>query len=505
MSAQSAPPAPETIGVVGAGAMGAGIAQAALAAGLRVILHDSSGAALARARAEVRKRLARLAEKGQLTAQAAAEADGRLTLAEELAALAPAQIVIEAIVEQLEPKQRLFTALEDIVAADAVLATNTSSLPVAAIARLCRHRERVCGLHFFNPVPLMRLVEVIAAADTSERTMERALALAGRLGKTAVRVKDVPGFLVNLLGRAYITEALQIRHEGVAPVAAIDRIMRAAAGFRMGPFELMDLTGIDVNLPATRAVYEGFQHDPRLKTTPLHESLFAAGRLGRKSGQGFYDYREAAAVAPGSGDAAADAEPSGGPPVTAWVAEDAPGFQALAERGVRLVGADRAETILVSLTGEDAATAAARLRLDPARMVAVDFLGLERSFLTLMSPIGGDGAAQRLAAFLRGTGMEVAVIGDSPGFVAPRILAMVVNLACEVAQLGIGIPADIDVAMRLAQNYPRGPFEWGEWLGVRQVHEMLRQMQQITGSDRYRPSLWLRRRALLGLPLRTPA
>src|SRR6185312_1071344 len=275
----------DTIGVIGAGAMGAGIAQAALTAGLGVILHDANEAALIRARGEVQARLARLAEKGQITAEAAADAGRRLTLAERLEALAPAQIVIEAIIEQLEPKQRLFAALEDIVPASTVLATNTSSLPVAAIARVCRHRERVCGLHFFNPVPLMRLVEVIRAADTSEATIQRALALAQRLGKTPVRVEDVPGFLVNLLGRAYLTEALHIEHEGVAPVATIDRIMREAAGFRMGPFELMDLTGIDVNFPATRVVYEGFQHDPRLKTTVLHESLFMAGQLGRKTGR----------------------------------------------------------------------------------------------------------------------------------------------------------------------------------------------------------------------------
>jgi 3-hydroxybutyryl-CoA dehydrogenase len=492
----------ETIGVVGAGAMGAGIAQSALTAGLKVILHDSSSAALAKARGEVHARIARLAEKGQITADAVADADRRLALAERLDGLAPAQIVIEAIVEQLEPKQRLFAALEDIVSAETVLATNTSSIPIAAIARVCRHRERVCGLHFFNPVPLMRLVEVIRAADTSERTVERALALAERLGKTAVKVKDVPGFLVNLLGRAYLTEALHIQHEGVAPVATIDRIMREAAGFRMGPFELMDLTGIDINFPATRVVYEGFQHDPRLKTTILHESLFMAGQLGRKTGRGFHEYGPGRATSASTGSDEPGTAPAGAPPPAAWVAEEAHGFNLLAERGVKLVPAEQAEVILVSPAGEDATTVAARLRLDPTRVVAVDFLGMEKSFLTLMAPVGGDAAARKLATFLRGSGLSVAVIKDSPGFVAPRILAMIVNLACEIAQIGVGTPEDIDVAMRLAQNYPRGPFEWGEWLGPQRVHDMLRQMQEITGSDRYRPSLWLRRRALLALPLR---
>jgi 3-hydroxybutyryl-CoA dehydrogenase len=496
----------DTLGVIGAGAMGAGIAQSALMAGLKVVLHDSEVGALGKAQGEIKARLARLVEKGQMTREASADAERRLTLAERLEELAPAQIVIEAIIEQLEPKQRLFTALEQIMPAEAVLATNTSSLPVAAIARVCRHRERVCGLHFFNPVPLMRLVEVIRATDTSERTLDLAFALARRLGKTAVRVRDVPGFLVNLLGRAYLTEALHIQHEGVASVASIDRIMREAAGFRMGPFELMDLTGIDVNFPATRVVYEGFQHDPRLKTTLLHESLFMAGQLGRKSGRGFYTYGENnTPTASRDGDDADPAPPPGGGAPFAWMAEEAPGFALLAARGVKLVTADEAEIFLVSPGGEDAASAAARLGLDPKKVVAVDLIGGEKGFLTLMAPIGGGGAAQKLAAYLRGTGFSVAVVKDSPGFVAPRILAMIVNLACEIAQLGIGIPEDIDVAMRLAQNYPRGPFEWGESIGARRVHDMLRQMQDVTGSDRYRPSLWLRRRALLGLPLRTPS
>ncbi|MDE2052749.1 MAG: 3-hydroxybutyryl-CoA dehydrogenase, partial [Gammaproteobacteria bacterium] len=360
-------------------------------------------------------------------------------------------------------------------------------------------------LHFFNPVPLMRLVEVIRAADTSEATMRRVLELAERLGKTAVRVKDVPGFLVNLLGRAYLTEALHIQQEGVASAATIDRIMREAAGFRMGPFELMDLTGIDVNFPATRVVYEGFQHDPRLKTTALHESLFLAGQLGRKTGRGFHDYGDGKAASAASDGGDPGEAPVTGAPVTVWIAEEARELGWVSERGLRLVAAGEAEVMLVSpAPGEDAATAAARLRLDPARVVAADWVGLERSFLTLMAPVGGDGAARKLGAALRGTGLSVAVIGDSPGFVAARILAMIVNLACEAAQLGIGTPEDIDVAMRLAQNYPRGPFEWGEWLGAQRIHDMLRRIQEVTGSDRYRPSLWLRRRALLSLPLRTP-
>ncbi len=494
------PAALHTIGVVGSGAMGAGIAQTALTAGLNVILHDVNAATLTGAREQISTRIERLAQKGQVSADAVKRLDSQLVLADKLSALAPAQVVVEAIVERLEPKQALFAALEKIVDASAVLATNTSSLSVAAIARNCERRDRICGMHFFNPVPLMKLVEVIGAPDTSEQTFETALALSARLDKTAVRVRDVPGFLVNLLGRAYTTEALHIQHEGVASVAVIDQIMREAAGFRMGPFELMDLTGVDVNFPATSFIYQGFQQDPRLKTTILHEALFNAGRFGRKSGQGFHSYAaEIAAQANADSIQASD-------DLTAFVAEPHPGFANLESSGLRFAVRETAQVILISPNGEDATSVCVRLGLDAGRVVAIDFLGLDRKFLTLMAPVGGDGVVHALARQLRRLGYHVAVIKDSPGFVAPRIISMIANLGCEVAQIGVAeVPEDIDVAMKLAQNYPRGPLEWAEWMGPRRVLEILQQLQEITGSDRYRPSLWLRRRAMLNVPIRTRA
>ncbi len=488
-----------TIAVVGAGAMGAGIAQVGLTAGLEVILFDLDQDALQRAREQIRGHIARMVEKGRAAPAVLENMDARLQLAGELSALAPAQVVVEAIVERLEAKQALFVELEDIVDADAVLATNTSSLPVSAIARKCRRRQRVCGMHFFNPVPLMRLVEVIGTPDTAEEAFGTALALAERMDKTPVRVRDVPGFLVNLLGRAYVTEALHARLENVAPEAVIDEIMREAAGFRMGPFELMDLTGIDVNFPATTFIYQGFQQDPRIKTTILHESLYNAGRFGRKSGQGFHRYAEDSPV-----PIAAEERPSA--TMTRVFAEEAcTGFTRLEQDGLAFVGEGEADAILVSPRGEDAATACVRLGLHPERVVAVDCLGIENRFITLMAPPGGNGVVHALAATLRGLGYKVAVIKDSPAFVAPRILAMVANLGCEVAQIGVAeSPEDIDLAMKLAQNYPRGPLEWAEYLGPSAVLETLLHLQAITGSDRYRPSLWLRRRAQLNLPIRTP-
>lgn len=481
------------IGIVGSGAMGAGIAQIGLSTGLNVLMYDVNAAALSKAKVDIFDRLARLVEKGQLPPDFLANAEPRLALASSLTDFASAEVVIEAIVERLEPKQALFRDLERVVSPDTVLATNTSSLSVAAIASVCVHPERVCGLHFFNPVPLMKLVEMITAPATSPEAADRAHAVILALGKTPVRVKDGPGFLVNLGGRAYTTEALHIVQEAVADFATVDRIMRDAVGFRMGPFELMDLTGIDVNFPATSFIYQGYQHDPRLKTTSLHELMFNAGRFGRKSGLGFYRY---------GADAGRPVEPQKIEPharasFRAALPGASPALEAFGrERG--LVVAHDADISLIAPLGEDAATVAARLEIDPSRVVAIDLSAIDRKFVTLMAPLGNTGASLgQVATWLRGCGLRAETIKDSPGFIVQRILAMIANLGCDMAQIGIGTPEDIDIAMKLGLNYPRGSFEFAESLGLKNVHAILTGLQKVTGSDRYRPSLWLRRRALL--------
>jgi len=490
-----------TIGIVGAGAMGAGIAQIALTAGFEVILYDANEKALGKAAEDVALRIARLVEKGQVQPEMIAQAAAKLVLANGLEDFKSADVVIEAIVEQLEPKQGLFQALEMVVREDAILASNTSSLSIAAIARACKHPGRVCGLHFFNPVPLMKLVEVIFGPATDPAVIEAMLDLSKKLGKTAVRVKDGPGFLVNLGGRAYVTEALHVQSEGVADVEMIDRIMRDAAGFRMGPFELMDLTGIDVNFTASKVIWGGYMNDPRIKTAPLHENLFNAGRLGRKTGQGFHAYPENAPARP----AYTPPEDDGTTSLNAVLPDADARFGSLIKSsGLVEVKDDKASPILISPLGEDAANAAVRLDLDPARVVAIDFTGIERRFVTLMSPLGGNGLVHEVAQWLNARGFATAVVKDSPGFVSLRILAMVANLGCEMAQIGIGAPQDIDLGMKLGQNYPFGPLELAEKLGPPVVLETLTAMQAMTGSDRYRPSLWLRRRAMLGLPIHTP-
>ncbi|HEY7636481.1 MAG TPA: 3-hydroxyacyl-CoA dehydrogenase NAD-binding domain-containing protein [Gemmatimonadales bacterium] len=285
------------VGVLGAGAMGSGIAQVAAVAGDTVILQDVDEAAVARARAGIDKALAREIEKGRLTQSASEATRGRLryVAGTDLSGFAPCGLVIEAIVERLAPKRESFAALERVVASDAMLATNTSALSITSIAGACQRPERVIGLHFFNPAPVMPLVEVVRGHATSASLVDAACARIQRWGKTTVVAADTPGFIVNRVARPFYGEALRILEEGIADCATIDWAMRTFGGFRMGPFELMDLIGNDVNFAVTSAVYEGFFFDPRYKPSLTQRRLVDANLLGRKTGRGYYDYRDGAA------------------------------------------------------------------------------------------------------------------------------------------------------------------------------------------------------------------
>jgi len=485
-----------TLGVVGAGAMGSGIAQVALTGSMAVILTDANAAQLDKVRAALFARIDRLAEKRELKPELAVAAKARLTLAREIGALAPCGVVVEAIVEDLEIKRKLFRTLEEVVGEEAILASNTSSIPIAAIAAACGHRRRVAGMHFFNPVPLMRLVEVIASADTDPAVVKVLAELGQRMGRTPVTVKDAPGFLVNFGGRAYYQEALHILQESVATPEDIDLVMRECCGFRMGPFELLDLTGMDVNYPVSEIVLKGYGYDPRVKTTPLHANMHLAGRLGRKTGHGFYRYDAEGRKL--SGPPAPP--PSAAKPARVILPELHEGLVALTvAAGVDAQAPDDgASPIVVAPWGEDCTAAALRLGLDPRRTVAVDLSHDTGKRITQMMAPSGDAASGEAA------GRAVTRIKDSPGFIAQRITAMVANIGCEMAQMGLASPADIDKAMQLGLNYPLGPLGFADKMGVRTTYEIMRQLFEITGSDRYRPSLWLRRRALLGLPAATP-
>jgi 3-hydroxybutyryl-CoA dehydrogenase len=492
-----------TVGVVGAGAMGRGIAQVTAQGGIKAIVFDAAEGGAAKAKAAILDTLKGLVAKGRLTDADVAKVDTNLTVAGKLDDLKGCQIVVEAVFENLDVKRKLFGELEAVVAPDCILASNTSSIRIASIASALKQRDRVCGMHYFNPVPLMKLVEVIRAADTAQWVVDAMAALGKRQTRVPVIVGDTPGFLVNLGGTAIGTEGLRIYQEGRASVSQVDAVMRDACGFRMGPFELMDLTGIDVNFPARNIIYEGFFHDRRMTPSPYHESLYAAGKLGRKTGGGWYAYDKGAKVDPG-----ADHLPSV-PPATAAVVMDSHNeklVQLVVAAGAKTLAADDGRSpILIAPIGKDATTEAVERGLDPRRTVAVDLTGDAGKRVTIMMPPNGDPQVRdAAAAMFAKAGTKVTLIKDSPGFIAQRVVAMIANLGCEMAMIGIASAADVDTAMTLGLNYPRGPLALADWLGVKECHEILVQLQAITGDDRYRPSQWLRRRALLGMSATTP-
>jgi 3-hydroxybutyryl-CoA dehydrogenase len=495
------------VGVLGAGVMGRGIAQVAMQGGMRTLLHDSAPGAAEKAREFIAAMLARAAERGRMPAEEAEAATARLEIVPELAGFAAADVVIEAIVENLEAKQKLFEALEAAVGEEVLLASNTSSFRIASIAARCRLKARIGGMHFFNPVPLMKLVEVVRAPDTAEATVAALTHLGRHMTRIPVVVRDGPGFLVNLGGRAYTTEGLRLAHEGIATPAEVDAIMRDACGFRMGPFELMDLTGIDVNFPASMAIYDGYFQDRRIVTYPLHESLHASGRFGRKTGAGHYAYD-----ADGNKQApSADAAPEAAAASRVFLAEaddgEGPALEALLRRaGAEVLPVDDGTAPIVAApVGEDCTAFAARLGLDHRRLVGIDLTGDVARRLTVMTAPGASAAARDgVVARLRETGAAVTAINDSPGFVAQRMLATIGNLGCEIAQIGVATPDDIETAMTLGLNYPQGPLGIVESLGAAKTMRILTELQALTGEERYRPSAWLRRRAALGLDIKTP-
>ncbi len=492
-----------TVGVVGTGAMGRGIAQVTAQGGMKAMLFDAAAGGAAKAKTAIVETLKGLVAKGRLTDDDLAKAGANLLVADTLADLKGCHVVVEAVFENLEVKQKLFGELEAVVSPETIIASNTSSIRIASIARSLKKRDRVCGMHYFNPVPLMKLVEVIRAADTAQWAVDAMVALGKRQTRVPVVVGDTPGFLVNLGGTAIGTEGLRIMQEGRATPTQIDAVMRDSCGFRMGPFELMDLTGIDVNFPARKIIYEGFFHDRRMTPSPYHESLYAAGKLGRKTGSGWYDYdAKGAKVDPG-----ADHVPSVVPAASVVVMDshNEKLVQLVVAAGAKPLAVDDGKSpILVAPVGKDCTTTVVERNLDPRRTVAVDLTGDVARRLTIMTAPGADDLVRdAAAAILTRSGAKVTLIKDSPGFVAQRMCAMIANLGCEMAMIGIASAADVDTAMTLGLNYPRGPLALADWLGVKQCHEILVQLQAITGDDRYRPSQWLRRRALLGISATT--
>jgi len=497
------------IGIAGAGAMGQGIAQIAAVAGLEVRLMDIDAAASARAIAAIGTMLDKLAAKGKLTSGQAQAALRRIQPEDSVDGLADCDLVVEAIVEKLEVKRLLFAQLEEVVRDDAVLASNTSSLSITAIAAGCRHPERVAGYHFFNPVPLMKVVEVVRGLRTSDTTIDWLASLAAQLGHTAVCCRDMPGFIVNHAGRALNTEGLRIVQEGVTDEATVDAIVREQMGFRMGPFELLDLTGLDVSHPVMESIYRQFYDEPRFRPSPITAIRLAGGVLGRKTGSGFYEYAQGAKLSKPAVAKLSNPEWESAP---VWVSgrhsDEAQLVRDLLEKLAVEVESGSAPSdnalILVTPLGHDATTSAISESLDATRVIAVDTLfGFNEGVRRVLMPtpaVRPDMLARAKALFTI-DGSPVSVIRDSGGFVSQRIIASVVNTACEIAQQRIATPDDIDAAVRLGLGYPLGPLTLGENIGSKRIIAVLQGLVEVYGDPRYRPGVWLARRAALDLSL----
>ncbi|MFE3837203.1 3-hydroxyacyl-CoA dehydrogenase NAD-binding domain-containing protein [Pseudogemmobacter sonorensis] len=464
------------VAVIGAGTMGAGIAQVAAAAGHPVLLHDAKEGAAEAGLARLASGLEGQVRRGRLAQDAAEALFARISVAPELEDLGPAALAVEAVVERLEVKQQIFSRLEGILTQTAVLASNTSSISVTAIGAGLARPGNLVGMHFFNPAPVMKLVEVVSGLATDPDVAALVHATATDWGKVAVHANSTPGFIVNRVARAYYGEPLRLLEEGMADPATLDALLTRGGGFRMGPFALMDLIGNDVNLAVSRSVFEAYHGEPRFRPSILQQEMVAAGWLGRKSGRGFYDYSEGA-PSPQPAETAPDATAGLWPAVV-------PGEEA------------RQGGVLVAPT--DGRTAAARAAEEGCPVILTDLLAASGEGQRLgyaASPDLPAAAEARLVATLAAQGIKATRLPDWPGLVVLRVLALIANEGFEAVQQGVAAEADIDAAMVNGVNYPQGPIGWARQIGLDRVLAVLTRLQEATGDMRYRPSVALRRAA----------
>ena len=514
--------APNIVGVVGAGTMGGGIAQLAVLTGARTLLHDPVPEALERGAAALRANLAKGAERGRWSAADAEAASARLEPVADLAAFAPCELVIEAAPERLELKRELFGRLAEVVAPDCVLASNTSSIPITAIAGAVPQPERVVGMHFFNPAPLMRLLEVVAGEDSGEAALAQARALGDAMGKVVIDAADGPGFLVNRANRPFGLEALRCVTERIASVEQVDRIARLGGGFRMGPFELMDLVGVDVGFDVSKSFAELSFGEPRWRPSPLSARMVAAGRTGRKSGRGFYDYRDGPHRPddPAEPPSAPLPRAAGGPVVV--IAGEIALAHLLLERASDAGWDARTPTevdgevpflILDCGAAEDDPPLQGgpqAICLHEGSLAALDAGGSAVGFHALpplargglveltRGPDSLDAAATAAERFFATLGLHTEWVGDAPGLVLGRIVCQLVNEAAFAVGEGVGTPADLDAGMVHGLNHPRGPLAWGDAIGLDHVLSVLEALSDEYREERYRAAPLLRRLVLSG-------
>ena len=505
-----------TVAVIGAGAMGAGIAQIAALNGHSVQLHDTRLGAGDAAKTGIAATLGKLVAKGRLTQAEADAAVERIATVVALPDVCVAQLVIEAIVEDLDAKRELFARIENVVTPECILASNTSSLSITALAAGMKCPDRVVGMHFFNPAPVMPLVEIVTGLATSSAVAETIHATAIAWGKMPVRAASTPGFIVNRCARPFYAEALRLLAERAADPATLDAVIREAGGFRMGPFELIDLIGLDVNLAVTTSIWDAYFHDPRYAPSVVQQERVAAGFLGRKAGRGFYDYGSAAAKAVPATEAR---EP---PPARVTVHGDLGNASELALRiaaGGVIVEHARADSrfpdgaihvagnaagVWLALT--DGRTATTRVVATGVRDLVLFDLALDYATTTRLAIARADTCSEAAYASaksaLQAGGIAISRLDDVAGLAVLRIVAMLANEAADAVVQGVAAPEAIDLAMQKGVNYPRGPLAWADALGVAAIRTALANLAAHYGEDRYRISPLVARRAATGGSLR---
>ncbi|MBV6289882.1 3-hydroxyacyl-CoA dehydrogenase PaaH [Pseudomonas aegrilactucae] len=503
------------VAVIGAGAMGAGIAQVAAQAGHPVLLHDMRPGAAQAAIEGLGVQLGKRVGQGKLSAQQRDATLARLHAVQALEELADAGLVIEAIVENLHAKRELFARLEAICPAGCVLASNTSSLSITRIAAGLARPERFLGVHFFNPAPVMALVEIVSGLATAPEVAASLHATARAWGKAPVHASSTPGFIVNRVARPFYAESLRLLQEGAADCATLDALMRDAGGFRMGAFELTDLIGHDVNYAVTCSVFEAYYGDMRFQPSLIQAALVDAGRLGRKAGQGFYDYGPAAARPVVSelrsgvrvdecvveGDLgiaqsllarieAQGVKVSRAPSRVKPAPTAMPGSADLFGRGVIRVG----DAVLALSDGRLASQRARDEGLHNLVLfdLALDYATASRIAIS-WSADTTTAARDQAVALLQAAGLVVSPLADLPGLLVLRTVAMLANEAADAVLNGVASAADVDLAMRKGVNYPQGPLAWADAIGLPGVLAVLDNLQASYGESRYRPSLLIRR------------